>query len=171
MEPGPLVFLQGVIDEARASVEENDHLIDSQRRLLSDHFPSRDVWTRSVGATLAILGADVLDTQETGANEDQRAAFILHPNQDKETILKVLDAVRARLSELLEQLSPTNRIIIDATQASLYLPSEKVAGLIHRYETSASRQLYKAMDELERLQRLRLGDNVPPPISIRVVGE
>ena len=35
-----------------------------------------------------------------------------------------------------------------------------------KYEGSIDRQFYKAVNELERLQRLRKGDAVPPPIDI-----
>ena len=35
-----------------------------------------------------------------------------------------------------------------------------------RYETAIERQLYKALNQLERMQRLRAGDNVPAPIKL-----
>ena len=35
-----------------------------------------------------------------------------------------------------------------------------------RYETAIERQLYKALNQFERMQRLRAGDNVPAPIKI-----
>ena len=37
-----------------------------------------------------------------------------------------------------------------------------------RYETSIERQLYRAIDQLERLQRQRAGDYVPPPVKVGV---
>jgi len=37
-----------------------------------------------------------------------------------------------------------------------------------RYEGAIERQLYKALNQLERLQRLRLGDNVPAPVEVDV---
>jgi len=37
---------------------------------------------------------------------------------------------------------------------------------INRYETTIERQLYKAMHELERLQSIREGKNVPAPLVI-----
>jgi hypothetical protein len=35
-----------------------------------------------------------------------------------------------------------------------------------RYETTNERQLYRAIDQLERLQRGRAGDYVPPPVKL-----
>jgi hypothetical protein len=40
-----------------------------------------------------------------------------------------------------------------------------------RYQTTINRQLFQAMNQLERLQRLRKGDNVPAPLNLQVLGE
>jgi hypothetical protein len=40
---------------------------------------------------------------------------------------------------------------------------------ILRYETMINRQLYQAINQLERLQRLRKGENVPPPLNLQVL--
>jgi hypothetical protein len=39
---------------------------------------------------------------------------------------------------------------------------------IARYETSLENRLYKALHELERLQRSRKGENIPPPLTVDV---
>jgi hypothetical protein len=43
--------------------------------------------------------------------------------------------------------------------------------LILRYQTTINRQFFQAMNQLERLQRLRKGDNVPAPLNLQVLGE
>lgn len=40
---------------------------------------------------------------------------------------------------------------------------------ILRYQTTIDRQLYQAMNQLERLQRLRKGDHVPAPLNLQVL--
>lgn len=40
---------------------------------------------------------------------------------------------------------------------------------ISRYQTTINRQLFQAMNELERLQRLRKGDVVPAPLNLQVL--
>ena len=52
----------------------------------------------------------------------------------------------------------------------LSVPDER-ADLLIRYDAHASRELYRALGELERLQRRRTGDLVPPPIKVNVTGE
>jgi hypothetical protein len=39
---------------------------------------------------------------------------------------------------------------------------------ILRYRTTINRQLFQAMNQLERLQRLRKGENVPAPLTAQM---
>jgi hypothetical protein len=39
---------------------------------------------------------------------------------------------------------------------------------LSRYETMYERQFYKAIHELERVQRSRRGENIPAPLAIEV---
>ena len=39
---------------------------------------------------------------------------------------------------------------------------------IVRYQTTINRQLFQAMNQLERLQRLRKGENLPAPLTVQV---
>jgi hypothetical protein len=55
-----------------------------------------------------------------------------------------------------------------ARQAAGVLPSPAVLDKILRYEGTVERQLYRAMNQLERLQRRRNGEAIPPPITMDV---
>src|SRR5437588_873621 len=54
----------------------------------------------------------------------------------------------------------------DAEARSFSLPPVDAADKLLRYEAHLDRQLYRAMDQLERLQRHRRGEKVPPPLNI-----
>jgi hypothetical protein len=56
----------------------------------------------------------------------------------------------------------------EARQAAAALPSMEVLDKIMRYEAQLVRQRDRAMNQLERLQRRRLGEAVPPPLSLDV---
>ena len=56
----------------------------------------------------------------------------------------------------------------EARQAAEVLPSPGVLDKILKYEGKLERQLYRAMNQLERLQRRRNGELVPPPITVDV---
>jgi hypothetical protein len=55
-----------------------------------------------------------------------------------------------------------------AEKSAAVLPSAEVLDKILRYETTLGRQLFRAMNQLERLQRRRQGENVPPPLAMEV---
>jgi hypothetical protein len=48
------------------------------------------------------------------------------------------------------------------------IPTKDKLDRLLRYEGAIERQLYKAMNQLERLQRMRSGDNVPVPVEVDV---
>ena len=67
----------------------------------------------------------------------------------------------------------TDQAIRDQVQAwkkEIAAAKDKPAVLekILRYEVALDRQLYRAMNHLERLQRRRAGENVPPPLTMEV---
>lgn len=54
---------------------------------------------------------------------------------------------------------------------SLYLPTAAESDKILRYETTIKRGLFRTMDQLERLQRRRKGEYVPPPVKVGIQQE
>ncbi len=56
----------------------------------------------------------------------------------------------------------------DAEVTSRALPSKDATAKILRYETAIEGQLYRALNQLERLQRRRAGDAVTPPINVDI---
>jgi hypothetical protein len=55
-----------------------------------------------------------------------------------------------------------------AQQAAAVLPSPEILHKILRCETKLERQMYRAMNQLERIQRMRQGGVVPPPLNLEV---
>ncbi len=55
-----------------------------------------------------------------------------------------------------------------ARQTAAVLPSAEVLEKIPRYQTALERQLFHAMNQLERWQRRRLGENIPAPLTMDV---
>jgi len=63
------------------------------------------------------------------------------------------------------------KVQMEAQGATFLLPSQEVFEKLRRYEGMLERQLYRAMRQLERLQRLRKGEAVPAPLSVEVAHE
>jgi len=57
-----------------------------------------------------------------------------------------------------------------ASQVACSLPPNYVLPLLMRYEASLERQIHRALSALERLQRLRRGEIVPPTVRVEVEG-
>ncbi len=55
-----------------------------------------------------------------------------------------------------------------ARQTAALLPSAEVLEKIPRHQTALKRQLFHAMNQLERLQRRRLGENIPAPLTMDI---
>ena len=55
--------------------------------------------------------------------------------------------------------------------AFVNIPNGVPMDKILRYQTTIKRQLFQAMNQLERLQRARKGDVVPAPINVEVSGD
>lgn len=86
--------------------------------------------------------------------------------QQKERILRFIDGRLDYISRCKSDCEEREKNEEEAHQAAAVLPSPEVLEKIMRYETKLERQLHRAMAQLERLQRRRLGEAVPPPLSI-----
>ena len=83
--------------------------------------------------------------------------------------------IAANIDDYLEEISELRRKVTiredlarDAEARRFSLRPADATDKLLRYEAHLDRQLYRAMDQLERFQRQRRGENVPPPININL---
>ena len=93
------------------------------------------------------------------------------PWGNRKAALQWVDREIGRLQAIREIYREKENLEFESMKASLALPPKEVVDKILRYETTISRQLYRAMAELERLQRMRKGEAIPPPINVEVSNE
>jgi hypothetical protein len=89
------------------------------------------------------------------------------------SLTRQLQELRLGLQKNAEGLSPAAAREENAEksrQAAAVLPSAETLEKILRYETKLGRQMYRAMAQLERLQRLRQGEAVPAPMAVVAEG-
>jgi hypothetical protein len=86
----------------------------------------------------------------------------------KQQALAFLNRKLNNLSWSKAQCEEREKNAEEARQAAAVLPSMEVLEKILRYETKLERQMYRAMAQLERLQRMRQGEAVPAPLSVEV---
>jgi hypothetical protein len=105
---------------------------------------------------------------KTGDRASERAV-------DEQAAKEHIDRVAAAIDDRLEKISRLKVYEIDreylardAEARSFSLPPADATDKLLRYEAHLDRQLYRAMDQLERIQRQRRGENVPPPLNINL---
>ncbi len=78
-----------------------------------------------------------------------------------------LPVLEQRIQEL-EQEKQKNAHALQVRRKLASVPTGRDMDQLLKYEGAIERQFYKAIDQLERLQRLRAGDHVPAPVNIEV---
>ena len=78
-----------------------------------------------------------------------------------------INCLQSRINRLQKEKAD-NALALQVRKKINCLPSAKNVDRLLRYETAIDRQLFKAINQLERLQRHRQGDQVPPPIELDV---
>ncbi len=113
--------------------------------------------TEDLLALHAKLQANPLELDATALRASQKKQALAYIDSELEHIL--WSKARHEKREKEEE---------EARQAAALLPESSVLDKILRYETKLERQLYRAINQLERLQRLRQGEAVPPPLTVEV---
>ncbi len=101
------------------------------------------------------------------ANPEKLEPEALHARH-KEEVLKYLARKVRDLEFPLEQCERRADATAEARQSAAALPTLPALDKILRYETKLERQQYRAMAQLERLQRMRRGEAVPAPLSVEL---
>ncbi len=83
-------------------------------------------------------------------------------------VLRVIDEKLAEYEKLGGRCEEREEKEETAQQLADVLPAPAVLDKILRYENALERQLYRAMNQLERLQRRREGEEVPPPVTMQL---
>lgn len=83
-------------------------------------------------------------------------------------LIKVLDGEIERLNTCQKFNEELESSATEATFLANHIPPDGELDRLHRYETTIERQLYRAINQLERLQRGRTGQPVPPPIAVDI---
>jgi len=74
--------------------------------------------------------------------------------------------VQAQTIRDLQKQKQDNKLALQVHKKIGSIPDMYDLDRLLKYEGSIEKQFYKAIDQLERLQRLRAGDNVPAPVNI-----
>jgi hypothetical protein len=86
----------------------------------------------------------------------------------KNLMLKMLDSEIRRFRRMAKALERFRELRMQWTSAAALVPPPAVSERLLRYETHLCREFDRTLSQLERLQRMRLGKPVIPPINVQV---
>ena len=144
-------ILLDLLGKFQAEAEETGSLSEDSRQKLTEYFGDR------LGGDSRLEGA--------GSGASERAAAAGSPGN----LRKALEEEKKTLEGLLQELQSEERQRVEIKRARSSVP--EAMDKILRYEIAMERQLYRALRQLERIQRRKQGEPVPPPVSVEFLGE
>jgi len=84
----------------------------------------------------------------------------------RSTLRRSLHTLKESYFAAKEEVAEFHRLQQEARYAQHLLPDSDVLDRLLRYRREIDRELYRAIAELERLQRQRLGNAVPDPLKL-----
>ncbi len=80
----------------------------------------------------------------------------------------IIDAEIERLTELEKALETSDQVRIRYETAAAVIPGREASDRLLRYETHLSREIDRILNRLERLQRMRKGQPLPPQVDVNI---
>jgi hypothetical protein len=149
-------FLENQLKAVRASVEKEGELTEAAIQSVTVH-----------GKPYSLTRELEKLRSQWQQNPEGLEATALRARQ-KEQALAAIDKQLRFISWDKSECEEHEEMEEEARQAAAVLPPPEVLDKIIRYSTMLERQLYRAMNQLERWQRMRQGEAVPPPLTMEV---
>ncbi len=157
-----LARMETILEEAEFDIMSSGRLspLTQSRMWMAFGFWDLDV---AIECLVADPPTNKTQGQQSDSTEEKRA------NQHRLRFFReVRDKLQVQINRLKEHAERREELEEDAERRSFSLPSAEDADRVLRYEAHLDRKLYRAMDELERIQRRRKGENVPPPLNVNM---
>jgi hypothetical protein len=149
-------IVEGWLRELREQVDKEGGLTEASLQKFRYEGKSNSLW--------GILEKLRLQLSENSNGEDEA----IRREANKKEALRVIDRELTFLKWGRSHCEKREAAEEEARQAAAVLPSPEVLDKILRYETALRRQLYRAMSQLERMQRMRQGEAVAAPMMMEV---
>jgi hypothetical protein len=151
-----LACLRALLEKAKAEMASDGYLSEGTRAALACDFRFWD-YVFALICSQAAPPAAKAENQSVEAVDDKTDA------EKCAAVIASIDDRLEKISAFREYALERQKLSVDAEERSFSLPPTDATDKILRYESHLDRQLYRAMDQLERLQRQRRGESVPPP--------
>ena len=159
-----LAYLTALLMKAKSQMTSEGHISETVAREVLDAFC---LWDYLFALTVMSACPPPEEGKSSPSEEVERAADKQADSQ-RASVVAFIDQRLKRIRLLEENATKCEKLEIDAEARSFSLPPADATDKLLRYEAHLDRQLYRAMDQLERLQRRREGETVPPPLNINL---
>lgn len=155
-----LAHLSALLTSARSDVVSEGYISENIRQKIVPAFCFTDCFFTLICFCSGppTTKAETTPSPEVRAEEDRRRAVVV----------ALIDDQLEKIRQFEGYATQREKLAVDAEARSFSLPADDSAEKLLRYEAHLDRQLYRAMDQLERLQRQRRGETVPPPLNINL---
>ena len=155
-----LLYLKSLLQIAKSEIEEQGYISEEIRKRIVSSFYSWDY--------LFAFACAPLVHQRPRRKTDHLRTWTKKLVINTPMSSPFIDHRLSVISLFEEHALEREKLAGDAEARSFSLPPADATDKLLRYEAHLDRQLYRAMDQLERLQRQRRGENVPPPLNINL---
>jgi hypothetical protein len=148
----------GLLSEGITELDQPEIFLDYRARLESELKPMGEV---EIGLVRRIA-LDLVRLRRAAAIEAEYITGKLHP-----TVTETFHANFA-VDLAIHRLKGTTEVLDAGLPARLSVADMEGLQRFQRYEGTIENRLYRALNQLERLQRMRRGDRIPAPASLDV---
>jgi len=147
-----------LLERAAADLGANGKISDElKREMTTANARFQEIWPR----VEKLAEKDLSDFMDQRSTENQLA-----PTDPDDATRFLLSRIRTRIYLLEHRLESYAETARQYVFNSAVLPKEEDLDRLLRVEATAEKNLNRAIDRLERLQRRRLGESVPPPVRV-----
>jgi hypothetical protein len=156
-----LAYLGALLSEAKSEIANDGYISEKTRNMILHAFY---FWDCEFAVRCFHAGPPEAKAEDRPSEEvvDRETA------KERAMVVAFIDSRLGMLSRFEGEAREREELALDADARSFSLPPVDATDKLLRYEAHLDRQLYRAMDQLERLQRQRRGEHVPPPLNINV---
>jgi hypothetical protein len=156
-----LTYLSALLQKAKAEIASEGYISDKTQMRITGAFC---FWDFLFALACSVPGPPVprVEGQTADGVENKQAGTRIS------NLVALIDDRLERISLFQKYAGEREEQKQDSETRSFSLPPAIATDKLLRYEAHLDRQLYRAMDQLERMQRQRWGDNVPPPVNINL---
>ncbi len=154
-----------LLKELRGDFEERGFDIEEDIRILSKVYGSFSPQDAPRGLPYDYLAYGVIASHTPDEGGD---AFPLTATEAREEAIQSVGREISRLRRLKKHVESVESSRLAYTAQSLLVPRVDVLGRLLRYEAHLSREFDRTLTQLERLQRMRKGQPVPPPLKLEL---